>query len=148
LIINQIIAESNQLNIFLGNPLVKLSSKKEVIKQLFSGQISDIILSFLLVLVDRKRISLVDSILVKYLELVSLTEAIVVAKITTPIILTEEQENNLIKKLKNITESKTVKLDINIDSELIAGFKIQLGSKVIDASLRSQLQEMAVFLEV
>jgi F-type H+-transporting ATPase subunit delta len=145
--IQNIISESNQLNIFFANPLIKPSLKKDIIKQLFSGQVSDIILSFLLVLVDRKRIALLDAILIKYFELISIVNSVVIADIKSAISLTADQENNLIQKLEIITGSKTVKLQIIIDSELIAGFTIKIGSKVIDTSLKGQLKEIAVFLD-
>nr|UEQ11912.1 ATP synthase CF1 delta subunit [Kumanoa mahlacensis] len=148
IMINNLVSKSNQLNVFFGNPLIQSSSKKDVIKQLFSGQISDIILSFLLVLVDRKRISLLNPIIVKYLELVALLESITIAQVTSAVPLTEEQKSNLVNKLEVITKSKKIELDIKTDSELIAGFKIQIGSKIIDTSLRGQLKEMAGFLEV
>nr|YP_009297747.1 ATP synthase CF1 delta subunit [Kumanoa americana]AOM67481.1 ATP synthase CF1 delta subunit [Kumanoa americana] len=148
IMINNIILKSNQLRVFFSNPLVQKSSKKDVIKQLFSGQISDIILSFLLVLVDRRRISLLNPILIKYLELVALLESTTIAKITSAVPLTEEQKNNLISKLEIITTSKKIELETRTDSDLIAGFKIQIGSKIIDTSLKGQLKEMAGFLEV
>jgi F-type H+-transporting ATPase subunit delta len=147
IIINQVLLESKQLNIFFANPLIKSSSKKDVIKQLFSGQISDIILSFLLVLVDRKRISLLQNIILKYFELEYKIQSITLAKIITATPLTDKQKNKLIKKLEVMTDSTQVNLNITIDSDLIAGFKIQIGSKVIDTSLKDQIKKMAYFLE-
>lgn len=148
IIVNQVLLESTQLNIFFANPLIKSSSKKDVIKQLFSGQISDIILSFLLVLVDRKRISLLQNIILKYFELECKIQSITLAKVITAIPLTDKQKNKLIKKLEIMTDSTQVNLNITIDSDLIAGFKIQIGSKVIDTSLKDQIEQMAYFLEV
>ena len=46
-----------------------------------------------------------------------------------------------------MTDSTQVNLNITIDSDLIAGFKIQIGSKVIDTSLKDQIKKMAYFLE-
>jgi F-type H+-transporting ATPase subunit delta len=148
IIVNQVLLESTQLNIFFANPLIKSSSKKDVIKQLFSGQISDIILSFLLVLVDRKRISLLQNIILKYFELECKIQSITLAKVITAIPLTDKQKNKLIQKLEVMTDSTQVNLNITIDSDLIAGFKIQIGSKVIDTSLKAQIEQMAYFLEV
>ena len=148
LILNQALLESTHLNIFFANPLIKSSSKKDVIKQLFSGQISDIILSFLLVLVDRKRISIIQNILLKYFELEDKIQSITTAEVMTAVQLTDKQKNKLIKKLEIMTDSNQVNLNIIIDSNLIAGLKIQIGSKVIDASLKNQIAQMAYFLQV
>jgi len=40
-----------------------------------------------------------------------------------------------------------VKLITNIDSSLIGGFILKIGSKVIDASLSGKLQQIAFYLE-
>lgn len=145
--INQVLSESDSLNIFLGNPLVTQASKKEVINQLFSDQVSDIILTFLLVLIDRKRIAYLGYILERYLELAYDLESLVIAKVVSSAPLTDLQQENLIKKLKSMTGDSQVKLDMSVDNDLIGGFTVQIGSKVIDASLRGQLKEIGYFLE-
>jgi ATP synthase F1 delta subunit len=66
----------------------------------------------------------------------------------TAIPLTDKQKNKLIKKLEIMTDSNQVNLNIIIDSDLIAGLKIQIGSKVIDTSLKNQIAQMAYFLQV
>ena len=145
--INQVLSESDHLNLFLANPLVTQTSKKEVITQLFSGQVSDVILTFLLVLIDRKRIAYLQPILERYLELAYDLESLVVAQVISSVALTDIQQENLIEKLKQMTDNNQVKLEISVDPELIGGFTVQIGSKVIDTSLRGQLKEISYFLE-
>lgn len=145
--INQVLEESDSLTGFLSNPLITQDSKKEVITQLFSGQISDIILTFLLVLIDRKRIAYIQHILERYLELAYDLESLVIAQVVSSVSLTDIQQENLIKKLKSMTGDNQVKLDMSVDPDLIGGFTIQIGSKVIDTSLRGQLKEISYFLE-
>jgi len=146
--ISKVLADSENLTTFFANPLISKSSKKEIITQLFSGQISDTILTFLLVLVDRKRIAYLDFILLKYLELVYSLESLLIAQVTSSVNLTDDQQEQLIEKLKIMTESTRVKLELSVDPDLIGGFILQLGSKIIDTSLKGQLKEIAYFLEV
>ena len=144
----EVLTDSNNLTAFFANPLISKLSKKEIITQLFSGQVSDTILTFLLVLVERKRIAYLNFILLKYLELVYSLESLLVAKVTSSVSFTEEQQNKLIDKLKIMTDNKKVKLELSVDPELIGGFILQLGSKIIDTSLKGQLKEITYFLEV
>lgn len=146
--IRQVLEESDNLSLFISNPLVRQTSKKEVLKQLFSGQVSDTLLTFLLVLVERKRIAYLNVILSKYIELVCSLESLVIANIISATSLSDNQQENLIEKLKNMTGTHQVKLEISIDPELIGGFVVQVGSKVIDTSLRGQLKEIGYFLQV
>nr|YP_010904063.1 ATP synthase CF1 subunit delta [Caulacanthus ustulatus]WCH57314.1 ATP synthase CF1 subunit delta [Caulacanthus ustulatus] len=146
--ISGILLKSEDLRLFLDNPLVAKEIKKNVIKELFSTQINNFILKFILVLVDRRRISLLNLIIDKYFNLVYQLDAITIAHISTAIALNEAQQESLTNKLKVMTNSQQVKLKMNIDTNLIAGFTIQIGSKRIDTSLSGKLQQMALYLNM
>jgi len=68
-IVSQFLANSSDLKKFLGNPLITSDAKKNVVKDILGEQISLSTLKFLLLLVDRKRISLLDGIAQRFLEL-------------------------------------------------------------------------------
>nr|YP_009027527.1 ATP synthase CF1 delta subunit [Neoporphyra perforata]AGV01093.1 ATP synthase CF1 delta subunit [Neoporphyra perforata]AHB35230.1 ATP synthase CF1 delta subunit [Neoporphyra perforata]AIA19392.1 ATP synthase CF1 delta subunit [Neoporphyra perforata]AIA19810.1 ATP synthase CF1 delta subunit [Neoporphyra perforata]AIA20228.1 ATP synthase CF1 delta subunit [Neoporphyra perforata] len=146
--IQSILLQSDKLKNFLANPLKTTEAKKEVIIATFGDQISENTLSFLMILVDRKRIAMLDSISSKYLELAYQMESLTIANISTSIALNSNQENLLTEKIKVMTDSKEVKLIVSVDPELIGGFTIQIGSKVIDTSIRGQLRQMASHLDV
>nr|YP_009774093.1 ATP synthase delta subunit [Caulacanthus okamurae]QIZ74710.1 ATP synthase delta subunit [Caulacanthus okamurae] len=145
--ISDLLSRSKNLKLFLDNPLIAKEIKKNVIKKLFSTQINNFLLNFLLVLVDRRRVSLLDLIIDKYFDLVYKLDATIIAQISTAIALNEAQQQSLINKLKIMTDSKQVKLKINIDISLIAGFTIQIGSKIIDTSLSGKLRKIALYLD-
>lgn len=145
--ISQMISDSPEFKSFLSNPLIDTNSKKNVLNQVFSNQINDYVLKFLFVLIDRRRIFLLELVIEKYFSLVYESEATIVAEISSVSGLTEEQHDNLIEKIKMMTEGKQVKLITNIDSSLIGGFILKIGSKVIDASLSGKLQQIAFYLE-
>lgn len=145
--IYQILLQSKDLVNLLSNPLISTKSKKEIVINLFSGQIHDIIVNFVFVVIDRKRILFLREILELYFELNFASESIIFADIYSVEQLTLEQQHVLIEKLQNITNTMQVKLRIIIDSSLIGGLIIKIGSKVIDVSLRGQLQAMSSFLQ-
>nr|YP_010338314.1 ATP synthase CF1 delta subunit [Bangia atropurpurea]UNJ18264.1 ATP synthase CF1 delta subunit [Bangia atropurpurea] len=147
-LIEDILLQSAKLKNFLANPLKTTESKKQVIAATFGDQISEDTLSFLMVLVDRKRISMLDIIASKYLELAYQMESLTIASISTSIALSSAQEKLLSNKIKAMTNAKEVKLIISVNPELIGGFTIQIGSKVIDTSIRGQLRQMASHLDV
>nr|ARO90913.1 ATP synthase CF1 subunit delta [Corynoplastis japonica] len=133
---------------FLKNPIIANKDKKNLINNIFANSISEIVLNFLMVLVDRGRIAILQNIADKYLELAYQLSDITVAKVTTAIPLSENQEQDLITKLKIMTQSQEVKLMIDVDQELIGGIIIQIGSKVIDNSLKGQIREISTYLHV
>nr|YP_010198603.1 ATP synthase CF1 subunit delta [Gracilaria pacifica]UAD87019.1 ATP synthase CF1 subunit delta [Gracilaria pacifica] len=144
--ISDILKESKELKIFFDNPLIAIEVKKNVVNELFANQVHILVIRFLLVLIDRRRITLLDNIINKYLELVYQLQSIVVAEILTPIILTDAQQSALINKIRDVTNSKIVKLVITIKPTLIAGFIIKIGSKTIDTSLHGRLKDISAYL--
>lgn len=141
------ISDSSELKFFLSNPLIDNNIKKKIIDQIFSDQLNDHIIKFLSVLIDRRRISLLEVIIDRYFDLVYQEDEIIVAEVSTVSTLTELQQSNLIDKIKLMTNCKNVKLITSIDSSLIGGFIIKIGSKIIDTSLSSKLKQIALYLE-
>ena len=68
-IVSQFLANSSDLKKFLGNPLVTKEAKKNVVKDILGEQIDGSTLKFLLLLVERGRIEILESIAEKFLEL-------------------------------------------------------------------------------
>nr|YP_009395164.1 ATP synthase CF1 subunit delta [Bryothamnion seaforthii]ARW63932.1 ATP synthase CF1 subunit delta [Bryothamnion seaforthii] len=144
--ISMVLSQSKDLKLFLSNPLISKVVKKEVLKKLFQDQVNDFILNFLLVLVDRQRISFITTIIEKYLELSYQLESITIAEVSSAVELNESQQDSLIEKIQVITGTNRVKLVINNDPDLIGGFIIKIGSKIIDASLSGKLKNISFYL--
>jgi len=145
-IVTQFLANSSDLKKFLGNPLITKDAKKNVVKDIFGEQIDGRTLKFLLLLVDRGRIEVLESIAQKFLELSYKQESIEIAKITSSIQLSAEQQQSIAEKLKTITGAKQIKLALKVDPQLIGGFTIEIGSKMIDTSIRGQLKQISALL--
>ena len=145
-IVSQFLVNSSDLKKFLGNPLITREAKKNVIKDILGEQINPTTLTFLMLLVDRGRISLLDTLAQRFLELSYKTEKIEIAKITSSIQLSADQQKNIAEKLKTITGAKQIKLALKVDPALIGGFTVEIGSKLIDTSIRGQLKQITSLL--
>jgi len=145
-IVSQFLANSSDLKKFLGIPLVTKEAKKNVVKDILGEQIDGSTLKFLLLLVERGRIQILDSIAQKFLELSFKQESIEIAKITSSIQLSAQQQKEIAEKLKVITGAKQIKLALKVDPTLIGGFTIEIGSKMIDTSIRGQLRQISSLL--
>ena len=145
-IVSQFLVNSSDLKKFLGNPLITREAKKNVIKDILGEQINPTTLTFLMLLVDRGRISLLDTLAQRFLELSYKTEKIEIAKITSSIQLSADQQKNIAEKLKTITGAKQIKLALKVDPALIGGFTVEIGSKLIDTSIKGQLKQISTLL--
>jgi len=141
------LSKSKELTDYLNNPLVNLEAKRDILTKLLKSQLNQETFKFLLVLINRERINLLQTIIETYLELVYNLASIKMIEVTTAFPFTNKQKNTLIKKLKELTKAREIRLVITVDSSLIGSFLIKTKSKVIDFSVKNQLQKLANHLD-
>lgn len=141
------LSEAAELTEYLNNPIVSQNAKCEVLTKTLQSQVNTETFKFLMILVNRKRINLLSSIITIYLELVYETASIKMIEVSTAFAFTNLQKNMLIKKLKELTNAREIRLVITVDPSLIGGFLIRTDSKIIDFSVKNQLQSLAKHLD-
>jgi F-type H+-transporting ATPase subunit delta len=139
--------KTSELTDYLNNPIVSSEAKREILTKTLKSQVNTETFKFLMLLVDRKRINLLNLIVSNYLELVYKTASIKTIEVSTAFPFTYLQKNTLVKKLKELTNAQEIRLIITVDPSLIGGFLIQTNSKVIDFSVKNQLQKLAKHLD-
>lgn len=141
-----LLQSSDQLQNFVANPFVKEQDKKRVLEQVIGDSVHPYLRNFLRILVDRRRILLLEGICQQYLNLLRQLNQTVLAEVTSTVELSEAQMQSIKDKVKSMTNAREVELDMKLDSELIAGAIVKVGSQVIDASLRGQLRRLSLSL--
>ena len=139
--------ESSELTDYLNNPLVSQDAKGEVLTKTLKSQVNSETFKFLMVLVSRDRINLLKSVITNYLELVYETASIKMIEVSTAFAFTNLQKDTLIQKLKELTNAREIRLIITVEPNLIGGFLIKTESKVIDFTIKNQLQQLAKHLD-
>lgn len=140
------LASSGDLQKLLSNPLVGVNSKKSILKSIFTEKLDTKTLRFLLVLCDKGRISYLDSIVDKAIELAYKAASIEIVKVTSSVSFTSAQQDSLVAKLKTLTGANQIKLNVEVNPTLIGGFIIQIGSRIIDTSIQGQLRQLSSYL--
>lgn len=139
--------ETPELTEYLNNPIVSEDAKCQILTKTLKSQVNVETFKFLMVLVKRNRINLVKSIITNYLELVYEAASIKMIEVSTAYPFANLQKNTLIQKLKDLTNAREIRLIITVDSSLIGGFLIKTESKVIDFTIKNQLQKLAKHLD-
>lgn len=139
-----LLQSSEQLRDFLANPFVKAEDKKNVIGQVVGD--NPYLRNFMMLLVDRRRILLLEAICQEYLVLLRQLNQTVLAEVISAVELTEAQQQAVREKVKSMTNAQEVELNTKIEQDLIGGVIIKVGSQVIDASLRGQLRRLSLRL--
>jgi len=77
---------------FLNNPIMTAEAKSELITKVLKSQLNDVTLKFLLILVSRNRINLLQSIIDNYLELVYSVASIKMIEVSSAFKFTNRQK--------------------------------------------------------
>jgi F-type H+-transporting ATPase subunit delta len=139
--------KTNELTDYLSNPIIRIEDKRDILNKVLKSQVNEETFKFLVVLIDRDRINLLQLIIDHYLKMVYGLASIKTIEISTAFPFTNKQKNMLIKKLKDLTNAREIRLVISVDSGLIGGFLIQTNSKVLDFTIKNQLQKLANHLD-
>ena len=139
--------EAPELLEYLNNPIIKRKVKIGILTKTLKSQLNTETFKFLMVLVERDRINLLTTVIQSYLELIYQTASIKMIEVSTASSFTNLQKDTLIQKLKELTNAREIRLVINVDSSLIGGFLIKTESKIIDFTVKNQLQKLAKHLD-
>ncbi len=138
--------ESSELSEAMASPVLEVESKKAALEKIFGKNVTPSFLNFLKLLADRQRIGLLDSVLERLLELYRDQRNIALATVTSATALDEDQQAELLKKIGSIAGTNNLELNLKVDPDLIGGFVVKVGSKVIDASLSGQVRRLGLSL--
>lgn len=139
-------AESPELRAALASPVLEVEAKKATLEKLFTDQVTPSFLNLLKLLADRQRIGILDAVLERLLELHREQRNIALATVTSATALSEEQQAELSKKVQAVAGTDKLEISLKVDPDLIGGFVVKVGSKVIDASLAGQVRRLGLAL--
>ncbi|MCX5947419.1 MAG: ATP synthase F1 subunit delta [Cyanobacteria bacterium] len=138
--------QSPELRAAMASPVLEVAAKKAALVSLFKEDVSPSFLNLLKLLADRQRIGYLDAVLERVLELFREQNGIALATVTSATPLSEEQQALITEKVKTVAGTDKVEVNLLIDSALIGGFVLSVGSQVIDASLAGQVRRLALEL--
>ena len=101
--------------------------------------------NFILLLSQNNRLEALTEIKKQFQQMKQQLEKVVEATITTASEISDESLNTIKKALETKLQ-QSVTIEVMMDEGLIGGAKIQIGDNMIDASIRSQINELGRIL--
>lgn len=124
----------------LRNPGVPLRTRRAAVDAATAGE-PKAIRSLLGLLLERERTLLFPQIAAAYVDLVERRAGIVKGRITTAKELSAGEREDLVRRLER-SSGKKIRATFAVDESLIGGAKVQVGDRLIDSSLKAQLDEL------
>ena len=126
---------------FIKNPTQSINTQNEVINILSDKlSFSKNLKNFLLLLIEKRRIFFIKKIFESFLRLCSKKRGEVKASLVSSKELSQIELEKISQDLSKSMGS-SIKFDHKVDEKLIGGLKLQLGSFMIDTSIKNKLKK-------
>jgi len=134
--------ENREFFVLLTHPKLAKAEKIELMLELFEGKVSEDLIGFLALAIQKGRHESIIDILKYTLAKIEIHNGYLTAYITSAIPLSKEDEKLITNKLENQT-GKKITLITTVDKAVIGGLFIRVNDRVVDNTVKSILHRMA-----
>ena len=137
-----IFRENSDLVQFLNHPQIIKEEKIKVMENVFSGRISDGLMGFLVIVIEKGRQNDILPICDYFIERVKEYKKIGIVKVTSAVSLSDEQKARIEKRVLETTAYVSLETSYTVDPSLLGGLVIRIGDRVEDSSVKTHLEEL------
>ena len=124
-----------------SNPRLSASERAGLISNVFEGKVDKNLLSFMMILAEKRRLSILPKCFDIYKKLYCEDNGILPVNVSSAVSLSDVQRKRLADKLKEKT-GKEVMMSFKIDPSCIGGLRVEYGGKTYDSGIKTKLAEM------
>ena len=137
-----LISLSEDFNFLIKDPTNSKEDQLSALNKISEQyKLNKLLMKFLSFLISKRRFFYVDKILKSFVETCSIKRGELKAELTSAKDLTENEVNNIKEELTKNFSSK-IKLNYKHDASLIGGLVVQVGSTMVDTSIKNKLQQI------
>ena len=137
-----LILNNKEFNDLVKDPTINREVLTKIINEISKNSKLEVLFNnFLNLLVAKRRFFYVEKILNSFLEICSKKRGELKAEIKSAKKLSQDEIINITDELSNNFKSK-IKLNYTFDQSLIGGLVVQIGSTMIDTSIKNKLQQI------
>ena len=139
---NRLTRELPELREAYQSPILPAAARRRIIDGIFDGGRGDTdTVNFLKLLADKKRTAYLPGILAELIRLSDEANGVVAARVTTAVPLDEASQRELRRQLEQYT-GKAVRLELEVDPKILGGLVVRIEHRIIDSSVRFQLETL------
>ena len=142
-----LVASSPDLMRLVRSPVFSADEQARALEAVLDkASISGIARNFLRVVAANRRLFAVDQIIRGFNARVASHKGEVTAEVTVAEQLNDARMAEIRDALRQVT-GKDVQVDVQVDPSIIGGLKVKLGSRMVDASLRTKLNSIKIAMK-
>lgn len=143
LLLQSIIKGSREFVGVLRSPIISADKKNKIIEAIVANKISPLTAAFIKLLVSKGREESLPEITTSFISQYKTYKNIQIVKLTTAAPVSEEVKNAIIGQVKKSGAYENIELETSVNENLIGGFTLQVGDKLVDASIANNLREIS-----
>ena len=139
---NNFLQAEEKLRLVLINPAIHPKQRTSIVEEIAKRLgLSEVIINFLRILVEKNRIKALPDLLQIYRDLLDEAMGRARAVLYTPFDLSEERIKVITRSLEEKVEKKII-MRVEKDPTLIGGVVVKIGGMIYDGSIRTQLRRV------
>ena len=142
-VIIEVLEENEDLSKMMCHPKIVKEEKIEVVENIFKGRVSDEIVGLMVMVIEKDHFKDMEAVFNYYVDKVKEYKGIGVAKVQTPMELTDAQKKSVEKKLLDTTDYVSFEMHYEVEPDLIGGMVIRIGDRVVDSSVKTKIYELS-----
>jgi len=147
-VFSQLLGDSDDLKQLVRNPVFTADEQVRAISAILDkAGIGGLAGNFLKLVAAKRRLFAVEGMVRAFAALVDQKNGVVNAEVTVPTALSEKNRAAVLEALKGVTGGKSISLSEKVDPSIIGGLIVKVGSKMVDASLKTKLNSMKLAMK-
>lgn len=127
----------------MRSPIIKTDKKQKIVEAVAAKNIGNITLSFVRLLISKGRESFLPEVLGEFVTLYKKYNNINTATLTTAVPVSDDVKKAIVDQVKKSAGVDKVELHEKVDADIIGGFILEMGDKMVNASIAYDLRQVA-----
>src|SRR5688572_4282106 len=127
----------------LNSPVINSDTKQKIVGAVTAGRITELTAAFNSLLISKGRESVLPEIVTAFIKQYKEHNNIHTVKLTTAFPVTDAVRKAIMDQVKKASGFEKIEIDEKVDENIIGGFVLQLGDKLVDASIAYDLKAVA-----
>lgn len=139
----EMIAQAPDLQRFVASPVFSAEEQLKAITALLNQYgFGGVTANFIKLVASKRRLFVLPDMIRAYVALNDKAKGVTRAQVTVAAPLSPDHSAALDEALRQVSGGQTVKVNVKVDSSIIGGIVVQLGSRMVDASLKTKLNSL------
>ena len=145
--VRAMLAASQDLGRMVRSPVLSRAAQGKAIEAVAQqAQLSQLTRDFLAIVARNRRLFAVPAMIEAFLAKLAERRGEVTAEITAAQALSKAQQDALTEQLRRVVGSR-VAIDVKVDPSLLGGMVVKIGSRMVDGSVKGQLQRLQLSMK-